>query len=52
MAQKGFGSAVGLGTCNILSCCLKHRGVTVREVVFHQMHFNDTMNIILLEDDP
>jgi hypothetical protein len=50
MAQKVFGSAVGVGTCKMLNCSLKHRGASAQKTDHHQMSYTDSMNIVPFED--
>jgi hypothetical protein len=51
MAQKVFGSGTGLGTRNVMSCSLRRRGLDAREVVYNQMNYTDTVNVIPFENE-
>ena len=51
MAQKVFGSGTGLGTRNVMSCSLRRRGLDAREVVYKQMNYTDTVNVIPFENE-
>jgi len=46
MAQKLFGTAVGLGCRNILKCALKQRAAHVRRISRQQIKYTDSLNVI------
>jgi hypothetical protein len=50
-AQKLFGSAVGIGTRQVIRCSLKRRGIAARQVSYQQIRYDNEFNIIPFEMD-
>ena len=46
MAQKLFGTAIGLGCRNILKCALKQRAAHARRISRQQIKYTDSLNVI------